>query len=85
MAGTSASQYAGVLNAAFPPVIMKSVVFIAISIPIIEINDIENAVLSAKAQLNFSRTLRIVDSTAMEVVSPAIIARIICKNIGVSG
>ena len=71
------------LKAAVPPVIMKSVVFIAISIPIIDIKDIENAVFRARDQLNFSLILRMVDSRATDVIRPAMIARIICRYIGV--
>ena len=56
---------------------MKSLAFMAISIPVIEMKDMENAVFRASDQLNFSRTLRMVDSRAMEVINPAIIARII--------
>ena len=57
----------------------------AISIPIIDIKDMEKAVFRASDQLNFSLIRRIVDSRAIEVVNPAIIARIICKYIGVPG
>ena len=53
-AGIMASQYCTVSNAALPPVIIKSVAFMAISIPIIEMNDMENAVFRAKVQLNNS-------------------------------
>lgn len=63
-----ANQYAEVLNAAFPPVIIKSVEFMAISIPTIEINDIEKAVFKARGQLNFSRVLRIIVSSTTEVI-----------------
>lgn len=84
-AGISANQYIIELKDACPPVIIKSVVFMANSIPIIEINDIEKAVFNASVQLNSSLALRIKVSKVTEVINPAIMARPICQNIDVPG
>ena len=75
----------GEVKAAFPPVIKKSVAFIAISMAIIDRNDMDNAVLKANSHRNFSLVLKIIVSKAIEVIKPAIIASTICHIMEVSG
>ena len=84
-AGSRANQYIMVSNDACPPVIIKSVVFMAISMPIMEMNDMEKAVFSARTQSNFSLVLNITVSKAMDVQRPAMTARIICQIMDVPG
>ena len=85
IATSRAVQYMGLPKAALPPVIIKSVVFIAISIAIIESNDIDNAVRKAKFQANCSRQCRRIVSKMMEVINPAMVARTICALIVTEG
>ena len=84
-AGANASQYAGSSNAALPPVIIKSVEFIANSIAIMEMKDIPKAVLKASFQEKPSLLFISMVSSKMEVQSPAIIAKTICHIREVAG
>ena len=63
-----------------PPVNNTSVTFIATSIPIIEIRDMPSAVF--KAKLSDICRERITVSSAMEVISPFRIARLMIAQTG---
>ena len=65
-----------------PPIYMKSAIFIASSIDIIEIKDIPKADLSAKLKvISFNK---IIVSRIIEVIKPLNIARIIIFRVGKS-
>ena len=64
-----------------PPVSHQSVMFIAASIPIIEIRLMPNAVLNASA-IPIPERYNMIVSNMMLVINPLIMARIMMDNVG---